>query len=95
MPQDVYGGTFRMLHKVFEPIGCIVKHVDFADLAAVRAALTPATSLVWLESPTNPRLLIYDIAAIAGSRTTPARSSSWTTRLRRRTFSSRSSWAPI
>jgi cystathionine beta-lyase/cystathionine gamma-synthase len=39
--------------------------VNFADLAAVRAALTPATSLVWLESPTNPRLLIYDIAAIA------------------------------
>lgn len=65
VPQDVYGGTFRILHKVFEPIGCVVKHVDFSDLDAVRAALTPATSLVWVESPTNPRLLIYDIAAIA------------------------------
>ena len=65
VPQDVYGGTFRMLHKVFEPIGCVVKHVDFSNLAELKAALTPATSLVWLESPTNPRLLIYDIAAIA------------------------------
>jgi cystathionine gamma-lyase len=62
---DVYGGTFRMLHKVFEPIGCIVKHVDFSNSEEVKAALTPATSLVWLESPTNPRLLVYDIAAIA------------------------------
>lgn len=65
VPGDVYGGTFRMLHRVFEPIGCVVKQVDFADLAAVKAAFTPATSLVWLESPTNPRLLIYDIAAIS------------------------------
>jgi cystathionine gamma-lyase len=54
-----------MLHKVFEPIGCIVKHVDFSNSEEVKAALTPATSLVWLESPTNPRLLVYDIAAIA------------------------------
>ena len=65
VPGDVYGGTFRMLHKVFEPIGCVVTQVDFADLDAVRASLTPATSLVWLESPTNPRLLVYDIAAIS------------------------------
>jgi len=64
VPGDVYGGTFRMLHKVFEPIGCIVTRVDFADLAALRAALSPKTRLVWLESPTNPRLLVYDIKAI-------------------------------
>jgi len=65
VPGDVYGGTFRMLHRVFEPIGCIVTQVDFSDLEAVSAALTPATRLVWLESPTNPRLLIYDIAEIS------------------------------
>jgi cystathionine beta-lyase/cystathionine gamma-synthase len=64
VPGDVYGGTFRMLHKVFEPIGYIVTRVDFADLAALRAALSPKTRLVWLESPTNPRLLVYDIKAI-------------------------------
>jgi cystathionine gamma-lyase len=65
VPGDVYGGTFRMLHKVFEPIGCTVTQVDFSDLDAVSAALTPATKLVWLESPTNPRLLVYDIAEIS------------------------------
>jgi len=65
VPGDVYGGTFRMLHRVFEPIGCLVTRVDFADLDAAEAAISPATRLVWLESPTNPRLLVYDIAAIA------------------------------
>jgi cystathionine beta-lyase/cystathionine gamma-synthase len=65
VPGDVYGGTFRLLHKVFEPIGCIVTQVDFTDLAAVERTVTTATKLVWLESPTNPRLLVYDIAAIA------------------------------
>lgn len=65
VPTDVYGGTFRMLHRVFEPIGCDVISVDCADLGALERAITPTTSLVWLESPTNPRLLVYDIAAIA------------------------------
>jgi cystathionine gamma-lyase len=65
VPGDVYGGTFRMLHKVFEPTGCIVTQADFADLATLERAITPRTKLVWLESPTNPRLLVYDIAAVA------------------------------
>ena len=65
VPGDVYGGTFRMLHKVFEPIGCVIKQVDFAFPDQVSEALSPATKLVWLESPTNPRLLVYDIAEIS------------------------------
>ena len=65
VPGDVYGGTFRMLHRVFEPIGCRVTQADLGDLAALERAFTPATRLVWLESPTNPRLLVYDIAAIS------------------------------
>jgi len=65
VPGDVYGGTYRMLHKVFEPIGCIVTQVDFSHLAALQRAVSARTKLVWLESPTNPRLLVYDIAAIA------------------------------
>ena len=65
VPGDVYGGTFRMLHRVFEPIGCRVTQADFADLAALEAAITTNTRLVWLESPTNPRLLVYDIAAVS------------------------------
>jgi cystathionine beta-lyase/cystathionine gamma-synthase len=65
VPGDVYGGTFRMLHKVFEPIGCRITQVDFADLAALERAVSANPKLVWLESPTNPRLLVYDIAAIS------------------------------
>jgi cystathionine gamma-lyase len=65
VPGDVYGGTFRMLHRVFEPIGCRVTQADFADLAGLEAAITTNTRLVWLESPTNPRLLVYDIAEVS------------------------------
>ena len=65
VPGDVYGGTFRMLHRVFEPIGCKVTRVDFSDLAALARAVTSETAIVWLESPTNPRLLVYDIAAVS------------------------------
>jgi cystathionine beta-lyase/cystathionine gamma-synthase len=62
---DVYGGNFRLLHKVFEPLGAIVRRVDFGDLAALEQAVRAKPKLVWLESPTNPRLLVYDIEAVA------------------------------
>lgn len=65
IPPDVYGGTYRILNRVYSPTGCVVKQADFSNLAALRAVLSPRTRLVWLESPTNPRLLVYDIAAIA------------------------------
>jgi cystathionine gamma-lyase len=64
IPLDVYGGTYRMLTKVYQPAGCIVRQVDVGDHAAFEAALTERTRLVWIESPTNPRLLVYDIARI-------------------------------
>jgi cystathionine beta-lyase/cystathionine gamma-synthase len=54
-----------MLHRVFAPLGCRITRVDFSDLAAVAGALDASTPLVWLESPTNPRLLVYDIRAIS------------------------------
>jgi cystathionine beta-lyase/cystathionine gamma-synthase len=65
VPLDVYGGTFRLLNTVFAPLGLTIKPTDLSDDAAVRAAITPKTRLVWIESPTNPRLLIADIAAVA------------------------------
>jgi cystathionine gamma-lyase len=65
VPQDVYGGTYRLLHRVYEPRGCAIRQVDFADPAALAAALGARTRLVWLETPTNPRLLVYDVAAVA------------------------------
>jgi cystathionine gamma-lyase len=64
IPTDVYGGTYRILNKVFQPIGVAVRQLDFSDATALDAAITPRTKLVWIESPTNPRLLVYDIAAI-------------------------------
>jgi cystathionine beta-lyase/cystathionine gamma-synthase len=64
-PIDVYGGTFRLLHRVFAPLGCRVSQVDFSDAAALDAGLASRPRLVWLESPTNPRLIVYDIADIA------------------------------
>ncbi len=67
IPQDVYGGTYRLLNQVFQPQGCVVRQFDFDDSRALAAALTSRTRLVWIESPTNPRLLVYDIAAIASA----------------------------
>ena len=64
IPPDVYGGTYRILNRVYAPTGCVVRTANFADLVAVRGAITPRTKLLWLESPTNPRLLVYDIEAI-------------------------------
>ncbi|WP_432523521.1 cystathionine gamma-synthase [Kineococcus sp. SYSU DK006] len=65
-PNDAYGGTYRLVKKVFEPWGVEHTPVDLGDLDAVRAAVRPgSTRLVWLETPTNPLLTIGDIAAIA------------------------------
>ncbi|HEY0702973.1 MAG TPA: cystathionine gamma-synthase [Candidatus Acidoferrales bacterium] len=61
IPTDVYGGTYRILNKVYQPIGVTVKQLDVSDLDALEKAITPKTKLVWIETPTNPRLLIYDI----------------------------------
>src|SRR3984957_600047 len=62
IPNDVYGGTYRILNKVFQPIGVTIKQFDISNLEALEAAITRKTKLVWIETPTNPRLLIYDIA---------------------------------
>lgn len=62
---DVYGGTYRILNKVFQPLGVVVRQIDVAVRAELEAALSARTRLVWLESPTNPRLQVYDIVAIS------------------------------
>jgi cystathionine beta-lyase/cystathionine gamma-synthase len=67
IPPDVYGGTYRILTRVYEPQGCAVRQVDLSRPGALERALTERTRLVWIESPTNPRLLVYDIAAIAAA----------------------------
>ncbi|HEY9303165.1 MAG TPA: cystathionine gamma-synthase [Mycobacterium sp.] len=65
IPDDAYGGTFRLIDKVFTGWGVQYTPVALSDLDAVRAALTPNTRLIWVETPTNPLLSIADIAAIA------------------------------
>lgn len=62
---DIYGGAFRLFTGVYEQYGIRVKLVDTADLDAVAAAISPATRLLWLETPSNPSLKISDIAAVA------------------------------
>jgi cystathionine gamma-lyase len=62
---DVYGGTFRILDKVYRRHGVGFDQVDMTDLAAVERAFRPTTRLVWIESPTNPLLKVADVAAVA------------------------------
>jgi len=63
--EDVYGGTFRLFDKVLKRYGMTFTAVDAGDMDAVDRAITPATRLVWLESPTNPLMRIVDIDAVS------------------------------
>jgi cystathionine gamma-lyase len=63
---DLYGGTWRLLHRVRErSAGLKITHVDAGDRAAVAAAVTPETKLIWVETPGNPLLRIADLAGVA------------------------------
>jgi cystathionine gamma-synthase/cystathionine gamma-lyase len=64
---DVYGGTFRLLDKVMKPLGIESSFIDMTDLDRVAKALRPGTKIVWIETPTNPMLKIFDIAKIAAA----------------------------
>ncbi|MEA4944742.1 MAG: cystathionine gamma-synthase [Propionicimonas sp.] len=65
-PFDCYGGTWRLLDALARRGGFDLDLVDLSDLAAAETAITSGTSLVWVESPSNPLLRITDIAAVAG-----------------------------
>jgi cystathionine gamma-lyase len=62
---DLYGGTFRLFERVFKPWGLVTRYTEDASPAGFARIITPATRLVWVETPTNPLLQIVDIAAIA------------------------------
>jgi cystathionine beta-lyase/cystathionine gamma-synthase len=62
---DLYGGTFRLMTQVFAPFGLAFTFLDLSDPGAVEAALRPETKLLWIETPTNPLLRIFDIARLA------------------------------
>ena len=62
---DLYGGTYRIMVRVFQEFGLKFTFVDLSDPAQVEPAITPQTKMVWIETPTNPLLRLVDIAAIA------------------------------
>ncbi len=66
IPDDAYGGTYRLFAQVLERWGVAHTPVALSDLDAVRAAVRPETSLIWCETPTNPLLGIADIDGLAG-----------------------------
>ena len=62
---DLYGGSYRLFTKVYEPFGIKFHFVPMHDMAAVRAVVSEKTKLIWVETPTNPLLNVIDIAAAA------------------------------
>ncbi|MQY14855.1 Cystathionine gamma-synthase [Streptomyces sp. RB5] len=66
IPNDAYGGTFRLFAKVVSRWGVEFSVADTSDVQSVRAAMTPRTKVVWVETPSNPLLGITDIPLIAG-----------------------------
>ena len=62
---DLYGGTYRLFRRVFEPYGIKFTFIPMGNLADVQAAITPNTKLLWVETPTNPMLNIIDIEGMA------------------------------
>src|SRR5437763_9123056 len=62
---DLYGGTFRLLDKIFKPWGLVTRYTEDPSPAGFAKIITKATKLVWIETPTNPLLQILDIAGIA------------------------------
>jgi cystathionine gamma-synthase len=66
MGNDVYGGTHRLVNRVFVPWGVGLSTVDMSDLDAVRDAVAASkTAILWIETPSNPLMKISDIAALA------------------------------
>jgi len=64
---DVYGGTFRLFHRVLERVGLRFTFVDASRASNVVEAIEEQTRLIWLESPTNPLMKLIDIAAVSAA----------------------------
>jgi len=58
---DLYGGTYRIFTKIFEPLGIQFTFTDFTNLTAAESKIQSNTKLIWIETPTNPTLSIIDI----------------------------------
>ncbi|MEN9949740.1 MAG: hypothetical protein RLY85_492 [Bacteroidota bacterium] len=62
---DMYGGTYRLFSKIFQKFGIVFYYVDMSNLDNVKAAASPATKLIWAETPTNPLMNIADISGLS------------------------------
>src|SRR5207253_724418 len=62
---DLYGGTYRLLERVFKPWGLVARYTEDASSTGFQKIITAKTKLVWIETPTNPLLQMVDIAGIA------------------------------
>ena len=62
--EELYGGTYRLLEHVYKPLGITIHYISMQDMSALEQLLTPATRLVWLETPSNPLLSIIDIEKV-------------------------------
>lgn len=65
IPNDAYGGTYRLVSQVHAPAGIDFSVVATHDLDSIEAAIRPETRIIWVETPTNPLLQITDISAVA------------------------------
>ncbi|HOW40140.1 MAG TPA: cystathionine gamma-synthase [Bacteroidales bacterium] len=65
VPEDMYGGTYRLIKQLLEPLNIRFTFTDFTDLKAIESSFTPNTRMVWIETPTNPTLKIFDINKIS------------------------------
>lgn len=63
-PSDIYGGTYRLMKRIFEPLGLVFKFVDIGEVGEIGRLLSEKTRMVWLETPTNPLLKIIDIESV-------------------------------
>lgn len=64
---DAYGGTYRLLTRIFGGWGVTVSCVDVSDVAAVSSAVRATTRMIWVESPSNPLLNVVDLDRLAGA----------------------------
>jgi cystathionine beta-lyase/cystathionine gamma-synthase len=65
VPEDMYGGTYRLIKEIFEPYSITFTFTDFNDIEQIQKAFLPSTKMVWIETPTNPTLKIFDIGVIS------------------------------
>jgi cystathionine beta-lyase/cystathionine gamma-synthase len=65
LSQAVYGGVFRLTTQLLKQFGLEFDYVDTSDLTKVRAAIKPHTKMIYVETPTNPTMIVSDIAAVS------------------------------